>query len=159
LVREESHFDAAVSSHAGAVGLSQLMPATAVDVASRMGLPRPSITDLRDPQLNLSIGAWYLDHLMGRTDTTAEALYAYNGGLTRVRRWKDQHSSLPEDIFQEMIPFPETLHYGRKILVSYTIYRYLYGSAVGAGSESGLDDRIALFWPEEPDIREGGEGN
>jgi soluble lytic murein transglycosylase len=126
LVREESHFTADIYSHAGAVGLSQLMPATARDVAQRMGLPLPAIEDLHDPALNLSIGGWYLAHLLSRTDTLGEALFAYNGGLTRVRRWKEENRDLSDDLFPEAIPFVETQHYGRKLLVSSSIYRYLY---------------------------------
>ncbi len=136
LVREESHFTADIYSHAGAVGLSQLMPATAADVAGRMGLGLPSLRDLHDPALNLSIGGWYLAHLVSRTDTLADALFAYNGGLTRVRRWRDEYARLPDDLFPELIPFAETQHYGRKLLVSSSIYRYLYGTDTNPGASS-----------------------
>ncbi len=123
LVREESHFQRAVVSSAGAVGLSQLMPATAADVAGRL---RVSNYDLKDPATNLGFGGWYLGNLDRRTDILSDALFAYNGGLTRVRRWRDEYPELPDDLFLEAVPFKETSHYGRKLLVSSVIYGYLY---------------------------------
>lgn len=123
LVREESYFDPAISSTAGAVGLAQLMPSTARDVASRIGLDGYELTN---PAVNLRLGAWYLDHLRGRTDSYLRALFAYNGGLTRVRRWGERYAGLPEELLLEALPYEETRHYGRKVLVSSVIYGYLY---------------------------------
>ncbi|MCK5202022.1 MAG: lytic transglycosylase domain-containing protein, partial [Spirochaetales bacterium] len=123
LVREESHFLATAVSSAGAVGLSQLMPATAADVAGRL---RVSNYNLKDAATNLGFGGWYLGNLDRRTDILSDALFAYNGGLTRVRRWRDDYPGLPDDLFLEAIPFKETSHYGRKLLVSSVIYGYLY---------------------------------
>jgi soluble lytic murein transglycosylase len=123
LVREESLFSADISSSAGAVGLSQLMPSTARDVASRIGV---EVDDLTDPELNVKLGGWYLDHLIGRTDSYSQALFSYNGGITRVRRWLRNNPDLPGDLLLEAIPFKETSHYGRKVLVSAVVYGYIY---------------------------------
>jgi soluble lytic murein transglycosylase len=123
LVREESYFDPAVSSGAGAVGLAQLMPSTARDIASRIGMES---YDLTDPEVNLRLGGWYLRHLRGRTESYLRALFAYNGGITRVRRWSRNFGHLPEELVLESIPYAETRHYGRKVLVSAVIYGYLY---------------------------------
>ncbi|MCK5674955.1 MAG: lytic transglycosylase domain-containing protein [Spirochaetales bacterium] len=123
LVREESHFQERVVSSAGAIGLSQLMPATAADVAGRL---RFTNYNLRDANTNLMFGGWYLGNLIKRTDIMSDALFAYNGGLTRVRRWREEYSSLPDDLFLEAVPYKETSHYGRKLLVSSVVYGYLY---------------------------------
>ena len=123
LIREESHFSPTIVSAAGAVGLSQLMPATARDVAARMGLKS---TDRTRPDVNAALGGWYLGNLLGRTDTVLDALFAYNGGLTRVRRWKRTYPGLPEDLFLEVLPYKETSLYGRKVLVTAVVYGYLY---------------------------------
>ncbi len=123
LVREESLFDADISSSAGAVGLSQLMPATARDVAGRIGI---RADDLTDPEVNLRLGAWYLRHLIGRTETYSQALFSYNGGITRVRRWVRSDPYLPGDLLLEKIPYAETSHYGRKVLVSSILYGTFY---------------------------------
>jgi|GEM_PF-3056288 len=123
LVREESLFDAHISSAAGAVGLSQLMPSTAKDVAGRIGV---EIGELTDPYLNLRIGSWYLMHLMERTENISQALFAYNGGITRVRRWVRNAGGVEGDLVLELIPYQETSHYGRKVLVSSVLYGYFY---------------------------------
>jgi soluble lytic murein transglycosylase len=124
LVREESFFKADIVSHAGAVGLSQLMPSTAKDVAGRlMGMRR---YDILDPATNLAIGAYYLSHLLSRTADIPQALFAYNGGLTRVKRWAAAGKDLPRDLFVESVPIQETRHYLRKVLVSSVLYGYLY---------------------------------
>lgn len=122
LIREESHFDPAIVSHAGAIGLSQLMPATARDVARRMRLTEYELTD---PATNLAIGAYYLDYLRGRFPGYLHALAAYNGGQGRVRRWLESYD-LEGILFHEAIPLRETRHYVRKVVVSAAYYGYLY---------------------------------
>jgi len=123
LVREESHFASDVVSHAGAIGLSQLMPGTAADIAARMGLTNPELTD---PETNLRIGAYYLRGLLDRFPTPMHALAAYNGGQGRVRSWQRMRPNLGELLFHEAIPFYETREYVRKIVVSAVYYGKLY---------------------------------
>ncbi len=124
LVREESYFDAGISSHVGATGLAQLMPATAAEVARAMRLDNPVLTD---PATNLAIGARYLRGLINRFDSVHDALLGYNAGPTRARRWRAQNGALPPILFQEAVPFHETRHYVRKIFVSAAHYGALYG--------------------------------
>ncbi|MCL2294331.1 MAG: lytic transglycosylase domain-containing protein [Spirochaetes bacterium] len=135
LIRTESAFQRAIVSHAGAIGLSQLMPSTAEDMANRIRrsggpdyfLRRDSRGRLNftDPELNLHIGAFYLNHLIERFDDTLLALLAYNGGQGRVRRWWNA-SNLPPDLFMETIEIRETREYGRRVLGAAAIYRALY---------------------------------
>ena len=75
---------------------------------------------------NLTFGAWYLAHLSGRTDSLADAVSAYNAGITRVRQWRRQFPELPDELFLESIPIEETRSHGRKVLVSSSLYGYLY---------------------------------
>jgi soluble lytic murein transglycosylase-like protein len=126
LVREESFFDAGVVSSAGAVGLSQLMPATAAPVARALKIADP---DLKDPSTNLAIGVRHLQELLKNVDTTTKALLAYNAGLSRVRQWERAAPGLPADLFIESVPIAETRGYVRKILVSSVMYAFLYHDA------------------------------
>ncbi|WP_304224830.1 flagellar assembly lytic transglycosylase [Gracilinema caldarium] len=132
LVRSESAFVPDVTSHAGAKGLTQLMLATAKDAAwriKRAGGPDFAITDAKDlenPETNLYIGAWYLAYLIERTGSPLLALASYNGGMTRVRNWKNSQSKLVEDLFLETIPITETREYSRKVLGAAAVYGYLY---------------------------------
>ncbi|MDR0585298.1 MAG: lytic transglycosylase domain-containing protein [Treponema sp.] len=154
LVRTESAFQSGIVSAAGAVGLTQLMPATAKEMAERIRrLGGPDYTgpddagragpNLLDPAINIHIGAFYLAYLMERAGTaeprsaeapfpgenTLLALLSYNGGMNRVRRWRTadrQTGGLPADLFLETVEFPETREYGRKVLAAAAMYGELY---------------------------------
>jgi soluble lytic murein transglycosylase len=132
LVRTESAFVPANRSWAGAIGLTQLMPATALEMAgrlSRRGGPdyiKDGEIDLENPETNLHLGAVYLAYLMDRMENPMLALLAYNGGMGRLRRWRNMEQSLPPDIFLETIEYPETRDYGRKVLAAAAAYGYLY---------------------------------
>lgn len=124
LMRTESFFQSDVISRAGAVGLCQLMPATAGDIARKL---RVTDYDLTDPRTNITFGAFYLEELIRRLDgRILPALFAYNGGISRVRTWQRAVPLLSEDLFLETIPFLETRDYGRKVLAAMAVYGYLY---------------------------------
>jgi len=132
LIRTESAFQKDVISRAGAVGLTQLMPATAQEMAGRIrraGGPDYAAVkngiDLNDPETNIHIGAYYLNYLMGRFEDTLLSLMAYNGGMNRLRRLRSA-SSLPVDLFLETIAISETRDYGRKVLSAAAVYKMLY---------------------------------
>ncbi|MBO5731256.1 MAG: lytic transglycosylase domain-containing protein [Treponema sp.] len=124
LIRSESFFDADVSSHAGAVGLAQLMPATAGDIARKLKIED---FDLQDPATSVNFGSFYLAELIGRLDNSIiDALYSYNAGITNVRKWKRMFPDLPPDLTVELIPFTETRNYGKKIVSASAVYGDLY---------------------------------
>ncbi|MDR2185647.1 MAG: lytic transglycosylase domain-containing protein, partial [Treponema sp.] len=133
LVRTESYFMPAAVSRSGAVGLTQLMAPTALDMAGRMarrGGPDYRAgggIDLKDPETNVRIGAYYLAYLIDQMGSPMMALLAYNGGMGRVRRWRAAGGDrLPEDLFLETIVFDETREYGRRVLAAAAVYGYLY---------------------------------
>jgi soluble lytic murein transglycosylase-like protein len=124
LVREESRFNPKAGSHAGAQGLSQLMPATAEDVARRI---RIQDYDVHLPADNLRIGAWYLAHRLDQFGNGSKALMAYNAGSGRVRRWERGWGMLTPQQYVLAIPIKETRRYVQKVLVSALWYSKLYG--------------------------------
>lgn len=130
LIREESALDPKALSWAGALGLAQLMPATAGQVASQLKLRRPSTADLLQPQLNLRLGARYLADVLKRAKGQPEyALAGYNAGESAVKRWKNETPGLELDEWVEHIPLHETRNYVKRVLRSYTTYRLLYAPA------------------------------
>ena len=137
LVREESHFDPGIVSSAGAVGLTQLLPETAREVARLLKIGEP---DLRDPGQNLRIGARHLARLAAKSRDLARALLAYNAGAGRLRGWERGAAGLPSDLLVEAVPFAETRRYVRKILVSAVHYGELY---YGLAPQ----DTVRLFYP------------
>lgn len=127
LVREESNFNPKIKSHAGACGLSQLMPGTASGCAKRMGLSYSS-TKIWDIPTNLKIGAWYLDTLHQRYHgNTALALAGYNAGEGNADRWLGEHPNGPTDLIVEDISFRETRGYVKRVMSTWQTYRLLYG--------------------------------
>lgn len=132
LIRSESFFDAKVTSHAGAVGLTQLMDSTAGDIARKLKL---SEYDLTDTDTNITFGSFYLEELTRRLDgSIILAAFSYNGGISRVRSWTKSAAmqfgtkKIPNDIFLEALPYSETREYGRKILSAAAMYGWLYYS-------------------------------
>ena len=133
LVRSESYFNPTVSSHAGAIGLAQLMESTGNDIARKL---RKTEYNLLDPETNLQFGIYYLAELTRRSeDSILSAFFSYNAGITRVRRWKNNNiigfgtkKDMPMDLFLETIPYTETREYGRKILGASVMYEWLYST-------------------------------
>jgi soluble lytic murein transglycosylase len=132
LIRTESAFIPEIGSRAGAVGLTQLMAATAEEMAGRIrreGGPDyrdQGELDLRNPDINVALGARYLRYLLDRMESPLLALLAYNGGMGRVSRWRTARADLPGDLFPETIELSETRDYGRKVLSAAAVYGYLY---------------------------------
>jgi len=130
LIRTESAFQSGAVSHAGAVGLTQLLPTTAAEMADRIrrrgGPDYSGEGAFRDPEANIHIGAVYLSYLTDRMGSPLMALLAYNGGMNRVRRWRNANNQLGEDLFLESIEFTETREYGRKVLAAGAMYKALY---------------------------------
>lgn len=126
LVREESNFNKDIVSHAGAKGLSQLMPATAKMVAGWMGI-KVSTSQLTDPLTNLRIGSRYLESLVTRyKGNTALALAGYNAGEGNVANWLNKNGNGPTDAWVEGISFRETRGYVKRVSRTWQTYHVLY---------------------------------
>jgi soluble lytic murein transglycosylase len=129
VMRVESVFHRRIISHAGAIGLMQIMPRTGRLIATELGLSETTATDLLDPKLNLELSGWYLSALLDRMDGRLPlAIASYNGGPHNVRRWIDEFGDkLPLDVFLERIPFAETKRYVRRVLGYYAQYKATRG--------------------------------
>ncbi len=132
LIRSESGFDAAATSHAGARGLMQLMPDTAEWLINRGGFDMEAEDALGDADKNIQLGIYYLSVLIayyqdeaGNIDL-ATVIAAYNAGIGTVDQW------LREDVWDgktatiEDIPYGETQSHIRKVLHSYERYQAIY---------------------------------
>lgn len=127
LIRQESAFDARVTSKANAIGLMQLIPPTAKEVARTLGLGNPSKENLKDPDFNVRLGIEYLNSLLvSFNQNMVYALAAYNAGPTKIRQWVALRSDMTHLEFIESIPYSETRNYVKKILRNYAIYLSLY---------------------------------
>jgi soluble lytic murein transglycosylase len=128
----ESHFRDGQVSSAGALGLMQLTPETAKDIARRSGGSAFGIKDLATPQVNISYGAYYLRYLKGRFGgNTALMLAAYNAGEGNVDRWIGEAARKEQDFTVADIPFAETRLYVEKVLGAQREYRANYAAELG----------------------------
>ena len=125
LVAQESTFTADVRSSANAVGLMQLIPATARRYAARLGI-RYSSRILTQPETNIRLGMRYFKDLMDRFGEAHYALAGYNAGERRIARWIAERPGVEQNEFIDDIPFPETQNYVKRILGTADDYRRLY---------------------------------
>lgn len=128
VMRQESAFMNNARSHAGAMGLMQLMPATARNVARKVLKTKPPRrSDLLRPDTNIALGSAYLKQMKGELgDSAVLATAAYNAGPHRVTRWLPART-LPADIWIELVPFKETRGYLRRVLAYTVIYEKRMG--------------------------------
>ncbi|MDB5488169.1 MAG: hypothetical protein JWQ58_1884, partial [Reyranella sp.] len=129
LTKQESSFNAAAVSTSGALGLMQLLPGTARDVAGRANVPFIQDKLTRDPAYNVQLGSQYLAEMLKRFGGSYElALAAYNAGPNRVARWLEsggdpRTAKIDMVDWIEMIPFRETRNYVQYIMAGVTVYR------------------------------------
>lgn len=133
VARQESAFNNEAMSSAGAVGLLQLLPATAREMANYVGLPF-SEERLSDPAYNAILGGAYLGTMLDRyRGNIALTLAAFNAGLTRADRWIDVYgdprlADVDAIDWIERIPFDETRNYVQRVLENLQVYRARLGS-------------------------------
>ncbi len=152
MMRQESQFLPRVQSNAGAVGLMQLMPATAHAMARRTGMPlqragnRPARDPLVEPELNLALAQEYIVSLIEQEhigDNLVLIAAAYNCGPGALQRWRAM-PELGKDplLFIESLPSRETRNFTEHVLTNYWIYRQRLGQ-----SAPDLDALAAGRWP------------
>ncbi len=127
LTREESYFNPNAHSYVGAVGLMQLMPATAKEINRIRSLGLESLEQLKDAGTNMKLGNFYYHHLLTNLgENNILSVGAYNGGIGSISRWKGGLEYRDIDEFVEKIPYPETQNYIKKVFRTYWNYARLY---------------------------------
>lgn len=130
IMREESLFQPNVRSHAGAVGLMQLMPGTAAMVACS-GAGGASSANLTNPLDNVLLGSSYLEEMRERFNGEMPlAIMAYNAGPGNVNKFIRNLKHLELDEFIENIPIDETRGYVKRVMRSQHVY-----AAIVSGQE------------------------
>ncbi|MGF1479334.1 MAG: transglycosylase SLT domain-containing protein [Cyanophyceae cyanobacterium] len=128
LIRQESRFETAIQSPVGATGLMQVMPATGQWVATNLDLEDYSLSD---PEDNINLGTWYLDHThQTYNNNSLFAVASYNAGPGNVSQWIERYSFSDPDVFVENIPFPETKGYIESVFGNYWNYLRIYNPDV-----------------------------
>jgi soluble lytic murein transglycosylase len=123
LIRQESAFQETVKSRVGAVGLMQLMPATA-----RLMDRKVKRASLLRPEVNIRIGVRYFQALIDRFGGDVElALASYNAGAEVVDRWQKRYPTKNRLLFLDLMPYAETRNYVTLIGRNYYWYTKIYG--------------------------------
>jgi soluble lytic murein transglycosylase len=130
LIRQESSFNPAATSPAGARGLAQVMPELGERLARELNYPLWDPVLLYQPDVSIQLGAFHLRELLARYDQRAHILAAYNAGAPRVERWSKRIGVTDPEVFAEQISFVETRDYVRVIQRNVDIYRALYGDQI-----------------------------
>ena len=126
IIKAESNFKEDAKSVSNAVGLMQIMEATAIETANKMDLNIVE-SDLYNPELNIRLGIKYFTNLLDKyNDNFNLAIIAYNAGIGNVDKWIADGVINADGTDLENVPFKETNNYARKILRDYEIYKELY---------------------------------
>lgn len=126
VIKVESNYDSSAVSDAGAIGLMQLMPSTAKEIAEKMEIDF-LVDDLFDVEKNIDMGCYYLRYLFDMFDGNIDnALSAYNWGFNNVKMWISQGNIAPNGTITN-IPVKETKNYLKK----YRRANFMYGNIFG----------------------------
>lgn len=151
LIRQESAFGLKALSTSSAMGLMQMIPPTAQDVAKQMKLKVQIPDDMYRPEINVPMGTFYLRQMVDEFNGKVPlALAAYNAGPYRLKRWLQQRpetQTLIEDvskdalseIWMDELPWSETSFYVKAILRNVLLYRLL---------DNGHVDYKPDFWTD-----------
>jgi len=127
ITRQESSFDRAAVSHAGARGLMQLMPGTAREQSGKLGLPYDFGRLTSDPAYNIMLGSSYFERLLNQWGGQAAlAVASYNAGAGNVNKWVrangDPRGGTDIVTWIEAIPYTETRNYVQRVLENAVVY-------------------------------------
>ena len=123
LIRQESRFMPHARSRVGAMGLMQLMPATARWVARQIPVQAYNPSMLAQPDVNVLMGTYYFRRVLTELGHPILATAAYNAGPGRARRWRDERP-LEGAVYAETIPFNETRDYVKKVVANTWFYNH-----------------------------------
>lgn len=152
ITRQESQFDRTARSGANALGLMQLVPATAAEQARKLGLPAsPDSRLTEDPVWNVTLGSAYVERLRAAYGGSAPlAVAAYNAGPGNVRKFVALNGNPADgDIIDwiESIPFAETRNYVQRVLENAVVYETLYPARATTKGPNRLSEWLGKATP------------
>jgi soluble lytic murein transglycosylase-like protein len=105
VIRIESAFDVNAQSDKGAVGLMQILPSTAQEIAQELRMDWRGEQILRDPSANIEMGTYYLTKLIGQFNDLSVALAAYNHGPGRIAELAEANAELPMGYSEKVLSY------------------------------------------------------
>lgn len=145
IARQESAFNPTARSHAGALGLMQLMPDTGRLISKLINRPLKQLDELYHPERNIELGSAYLKRMLDENQRNPVlATAAYNAGPHRINRWLPTEP-LDATIWAENIPFNETRHYVQTVMSYAAIFDSQRNQAI-----KPLSERMPAIKPKTP---------
>ena len=127
IINVESGFNANSVSGAGAMGLMQLMPSTAIEIADKLNVSDFKIKDLLNPDINIRFGCYYVDYLSKiYNNNLVNVLAGYNAGLNNVNVWLINNKYSEDGIEITKTPFKETNDFIKKVQNNHKIYSKMF---------------------------------
>lgn len=130
IARQESEFNSAARSGAGALGLLQLLPSTAQEMARKAGMDWSQVRLTTDAGYNATLGSFYLDEQLARFAGSYVLTFAgYNAGPRRAQEWVQRYGDPRGQPIEtvvdwiERIPFTETRSYVQRVMENYQVYK------------------------------------
>ncbi len=155
IMRQESQFDRAAVSHAGARGLMQLMPGTARETSGKIAMAyRPDALTV-DTDYNIALGATYIERMLTYFGGSYPlAIAAYNGGPGNVNKWLKAYGdprtgSIDMMEWIEKIPLSETRDYVYRVLENAVMYDHLHPEKARVRSATPLTTYLGKATPKE----------
>jgi soluble lytic murein transglycosylase len=154
LIRQETEFDSSAVSHSGAMGIMQLMPASAQRMAALSNLDYRPSSVLYDSQYNMQLGMALMQREVSDWGGSyVLAIASYNAGPGNVRKWiaahGDPRSPTVDPIdWIELIPFSETRNYVQRVLENTEVYRNRM-----AGGDQPLKIMQDVYRPNLPPVK------
>ena len=125
VLRQESAYMTDARSHAGALGLMQLMPRTARSEARRLKLPLRNQNAILNVDKNIRLGTAHLKRVLDiNKGHHVLATASYNAGVQRVKSWLPKSENIPADIWVETIPFKETRKYVKRVMSTMAVFEH-----------------------------------
>ncbi len=110
----------------GAIGLMQVMPETGSWIAEKLGVNDFETDMLKQPDLNIRFGCWYLSFLSNRFHSDRRLMIAaYNAGHRKVEQWLED-GTIAQDGEIKVFPYEETQNYVERVQRAYEKYKKLY---------------------------------
>ena len=143
ILRQESAYMSDARSHAGALGLMQLMPRTARYEARKLKLPLRNRHEILNVDKNIRLGTAHLKRVLDiNKGNKVLATASYNAGAQRVKSWLPKSDELDADIWIETMPFNETRNYVKKVMATMAIFEKHLGEPI-----SPLKQRLTEIKP------------
>jgi len=123
IIARESHYDPLAQSGVGARGLMQVMEDTGIWIAGRLGVADYSYERLYEPELNIRIGAWYINYLSSQLGGDPVMIAsAYHAGVNNVKLWALNYGADRKTITVDQIPKEDTKDYVVKVMNAYALF-------------------------------------